>query len=212
LLSDQQLKRTIANLKTMERERFESRQRFGFIVYLSAVLKVYSQLKRKRIAKISVNRIAKVFGIRTQKRTHPIRIIIDATSASDSKAKSRASRALRYAWREREQWTDLGALFSQVGGVAGAAARWSALRSRDRNRQVGPDMQDLVPEVPLIVDVPLVEAGQLFSRAGRVYRQPDAREAESTSKSGNEATEKCIKRDGLTSPNRLRAQFGRSGS
>ena len=36
--------------------------------------------------------------------THPIRVIIDATSTADNKTQSRWTRALRYAWRERRAW------------------------------------------------------------------------------------------------------------
>jgi hypothetical protein len=173
LLSDRKLRKAIADLKAIEKASFGSRRRFAFIAYLGAVYTFYELLRRKRVAKSSAHRIAKLFGIRIQKRTDPIRIILDATSASDSKAKSRASRALRYAWREREKWTDLGALFSRVGGVAGAAAKWSALRSRNPNGQIGLDTQGLVPEISSIVDVPLLEPGQLFAKGGRVFRRPD---------------------------------------
>ncbi len=141
MLSDRKLRKAIADLKAIEKASFGSRRRFAFIAYLGAVYTFYELLRRKRVAKSSAHRIAKLFGIRIQKRTDQIRFILDATSASDSKAKSRASRALRYAWREREKWTDLGALFSRVGGVAGAAAKWSALRSRNPNGQIGLDTQ-----------------------------------------------------------------------
>jgi hypothetical protein len=162
----------------MERKAFGSRRRFEFYAYLGAVYALYGLLRRKNEAKISAHRIAKLFGIRTQKRTHAIRVIIDASSAAEEKTRSRWCRALRHCWRERKNWTDLGTLFSEVGGPAGAAARWSALRMRKGSGQVGPDTQDLVPEVPLIVDTPLLEPGRLFAVGGRVFRQPDAAEAD----------------------------------
>jgi hypothetical protein len=166
----------IEDLKAIENESFAKRRRFGFYHYLGAVLDCFALLKRRNEAKISTNRIAKLFRIRTQKRTHPIRVIIDATSASDSKTKSRWSRSIRCAWHERTRWTDIQEFWRENHGAVGAAARWSALQRRRRNRQVGPDTQDLVSEVPLIVAVPLVEPGQLFAKGGRVFRRPDVTE------------------------------------
>jgi len=162
----------------MERNCFGSRQRFAFYGYLAEVFEFHKLLRRNNKARIVANRIAKLCGIRKRKRTHPIRVIIDATSAAGVKTKDRWSRALRYAWRERNNRKSLIAFFGEVGGPAGAAAKWSALRSRDRNSQVGLDTQDRVAEIPLIVSVDLLEPGQLFAKGGRVFRQPDATEAE----------------------------------
>ena len=87
LMSDRQLKRSIADLKAMERKAFGSRRRFGFYVYLAAVYALYVLLRRNNEAKISAHRIAELFDIRIQKRTHSIRVIIDATSAGETKMK-----------------------------------------------------------------------------------------------------------------------------
>jgi hypothetical protein len=178
LLSDRQLRQTIADLKAIEKASFGSRRRFAFVAYLGAVYTFYELLRRKRVAKSSAHRIAKRFGVRTQERTHPIRIIIDATSAAtDAKMKSRWTRALRFAWRQRHQWNDLQEIWREYHGPAGAAARWSALRSRDRNGQVGLDTQDLVPESPSIVDVDRLMPGQMYVRGNRVFRTPDVSDA-----------------------------------
>jgi hypothetical protein len=75
------------------------------------------QLRRRNQAKPSAKRIAKLFGLRTQNRTHPIRIIIDVTSTGDIKTRSRWSRALRYAWRERKMWRDLGISCGKTVGL-----------------------------------------------------------------------------------------------
>jgi hypothetical protein len=178
-LSDRVLRKAIADLTAIERKSFQKRQRFAFIAYLDAVLEFYALLRRNNCAKRSAGRIAKVFRIRTQKkRTHPFRVILDATSAADEKTRSRLCRALRYCWRERTRWTDFQQFLRENHGPAGAAAKWSALQRRKRECQVELDTRDLVPEIPLIVDVPLVEPGQLFVRGGRVFRQPDAAEAD----------------------------------
>jgi hypothetical protein len=160
----------------MKKRLCTSRHRFAFVAYLGAVYTFYELLRRERIAKTSAHRIAKIFGIRTQKRTHSIRIIIDATSATDPKMRSRWSRALRYAGHERERWDDIQEFWQENHGPAGAAARWSALHQRKRECQVGLAMDDRVPEIPLIVDAPLLEPGQLFAKGGKVFRRPDVAE------------------------------------
>ena len=107
LNSDRQLRKTIDDLRELERKCFASRSRFAFYDYLAAVFELYVQLRRSNQAKPSARRIAKLFGLRKQNRTHPIRVIIDATSTADLKTRSRWTRALRYAWRERKTWRDL---------------------------------------------------------------------------------------------------------
>jgi hypothetical protein len=77
-------------------------------------------------------RIVKLFGLRKQRQAHPIRVIIDATSTTDDKTKSRWTRALRYAWRERKTWTDLKMFLRENGGPAGCAARFAAVHPKAR--------------------------------------------------------------------------------
>jgi hypothetical protein len=76
--------------------------------FLAAVFGLYVQLRRTEQAKKAATLIAKLFDLQKQKGAHPIRVIIDATSTADDKTKSRWTRALRYAWRERRTWSDLG--------------------------------------------------------------------------------------------------------
>jgi hypothetical protein len=61
-----------------------------------------------------------------------IRVIIDTTSTADNKTKSRWTRALRYAWRERGHWTDLQTFLKQNGGPAGCAERFAAVHPNAR--------------------------------------------------------------------------------
>jgi hypothetical protein len=119
-------------LRELERKCFASRSRFAFYDYLAAVFELYVQLRRRNQAKLSARRIAKLFGLRNHKRTHPIRVIIDATSTADLKTKSRWSRALRYAWRERKTWADLGSFLRENGGPAGCADQFAAINPRGR--------------------------------------------------------------------------------
>ena len=132
LISDRQLRKTIDDLRKLERKCFAARSRFAFYDYLAAVFELYVQLRRRNQAKPSARRIAKLFGLRKQNRTHPIRVIIDATSTADIKTRSRWSRALRYAWRERKTWTDLGSFLRENGGPAGCADQFAAINPRGR--------------------------------------------------------------------------------
>ena len=112
----------------MERKCFAARSRFAFYDYLAAVFDLYVRLRRRNQAKPSARRIAKLFGLRNQKCSHCIRVIIDATSTADLKTKSRWSRALRYAWRERRTWKDLGSFLRENGGPAGCADQFAAMK------------------------------------------------------------------------------------
>jgi hypothetical protein len=132
LISDRQLRKTIDDLRGLERKCFALRSRFAFYEYLAAVFEFYVQLRRRNRAKPTARRIAKLFGLRKQKRSHCIRAIIDATSTADLKTKSRWTRALRYAWRERKTWKDLGSFLRENGGPAGCADQFAAINSRGK--------------------------------------------------------------------------------
>jgi hypothetical protein len=106
-------------LRRLERKCFASRRRFAFYGYLAAVFELYVQLRRTKQAKNAATRIAKWFGFHNQKRAHPIRVIIDATSTADLKTKSRWSRALKYAWRERKHGQTLDRSCRKTAGLLG---------------------------------------------------------------------------------------------
>jgi hypothetical protein len=132
LISDRQLRKIIDDLKGLERKCFAARSRFAFYDYLAAVFELYVQLRRRNQAKPSARRIAKLFDFRNHKRTHPIRVIIDTTSTTDLKTRSRWSRALRYAWQERSTWSDLTMFLRENGGPAGCADQFAAINPRGR--------------------------------------------------------------------------------
>ena len=111
--SDQQLRKTIDDLRELERKCCASRSRFAFYDYLAAVFELYVQLKRT-------------------KQANPIRVIIDATSTADLKTRSRWSRALRYAWYELRTSTDFVAFLRENGGPAGCARQFAAITKKDR--------------------------------------------------------------------------------
>jgi hypothetical protein len=132
LISDRQLRKIIDGLRNLERNCFASRSRFAFYDYLAAVFEFYVQLRRRNEAKPTARRIAKLFGLRKSNRTHPITTIIDATSTADLKTRSRWTRALKYAWRERETWKDLDAFLRESGGPAGCADQFAATNPTGR--------------------------------------------------------------------------------
>jgi hypothetical protein len=125
--SDRQLRKTIEDLRGLERKCFAARSRFAFYDYLASVFELYVQLRRRNQAKPLARRIAKLFGLRNQKRSHCIRVIIDATSTADLKTRSRWSRALRYAWHERKTSKDPGSFLRENGGPAGCAEQFAAI-------------------------------------------------------------------------------------
>jgi hypothetical protein len=132
LKSDRQLRKIIDDLRELERNCFASRRRFAFYNYLAAVFELYVQLRRTKRAKRAATLIARLFGLRQQNRAHPIRTIIEATSAADIKTKSRWTRALKYAWQERKTWTNLRSFLRENGGPAGCADQFAAINSRGK--------------------------------------------------------------------------------
>jgi hypothetical protein len=132
LISYRQLQKTIDDLRELERKCFASRGRFAFHDYLTAVFELYVQLRRTKYAKKAATLIARLFGLRTEKRAHPIRVIINATTSADNKTKSRWTRALRYAWRIRKAWTDLPSFLREHGGPAGCAEKFAAINPRGK--------------------------------------------------------------------------------
>jgi hypothetical protein len=131
LISDRHLRQTIDDLRKLERKCFASRSRFAFYDYLAAVFELYVQLRRKQ-AKKAATLIVKLFVLRSQKRTHPIRVIIGASSSADNKTKSRWTRALRYAWYKRKTWRDLKTFLRENGGPAGCAEQFAAVHPKAR--------------------------------------------------------------------------------
>jgi hypothetical protein len=133
LISVRQLRQTIDGLRRLERKCFASRSRFAFYEYLAGVFELYVQLRRKNQARQAARRIANLVGLHKQKGAHPIRVIIEVTSTADLKTRSRWTRALRYAWRERKSWTDLKIFLRENGGPAGCAERFAAINPRGKH-------------------------------------------------------------------------------
>ena len=122
-----------ATLKELRRSWKHSREfdrgRDGFYKYLEAVYDSYAELRKMQgEAKKTRNKIIKWKHLkRISKNTHPVSVIIVASSREDRRMQSRWAQALRYAWKwrnNRGQLT-LTQFFKMNGGVAGCARKFS---------------------------------------------------------------------------------------
>jgi hypothetical protein len=166
LMANERLKQQIARLRGVEARCLQSRRRYAFYVYLSAVYRLYRRLRRRKAAKQSARRIAALFALKIRKDSHPMRVIIDATSNADAKTKWRWSQGLRYAWRERHTWTDFSAFLRDHGGAAGCARDFAALTGHPPRGFVAVGGPERLPRVPLYIDKDLLAAD------GEWRRQP----------------------------------------
>jgi hypothetical protein len=145
------LRQRISNLRKLEQQCFASRNRFGFYRYLAAVYEFYAELKEANGHQNSVQRMAELFNLDSQQHVHPIRLIIDAGSQADNKTKGRWSRALRFAWHQRQHWSDLATFLRRNGGPAGCANQFAALHPRVPGGCVRVGGENRVPRIPLFV-------------------------------------------------------------
>jgi hypothetical protein len=126
------LKRDISGLRTMGERCFPSANDSDLLIYLSFVHSVYAGLRRRKWARLGAKVLTSLCNLPARRDRHPIRAIIDASTLreADVKAKSRATQALRYAWRQRGQWDDIIDFFQRNGGVAGCAAKFAQANRR----------------------------------------------------------------------------------
>jgi hypothetical protein len=130
MMSERRLESEIAILKQLERQCLTRRQRFAFYGYLARAYKLYERLRRNSEANKGARRIRILCGLPTNRSMHPLRTILDATSSADQKAKSRWTRALRFAWHERRRWKKFEKFLRQNGGPAGCADEFAALHAK----------------------------------------------------------------------------------
>ena len=159
-LADSTLMATIAKLRRQHRDWLSSRRADDLYRFLQSVFGCYSTWKRDGIERSASSRIAKLTGLNRSRRRHPIRAIIDATSAvADRRTKSRWTRALRHASLERSEWKDLIDCLRLHGGIAGCAQKFADLQAETRTppgfMRVGSESR--VPKVPLYVDATLLD-------------------------------------------------------
>jgi hypothetical protein len=121
------LERDICRLRTLGERCFPSRGERDLLVYLSFVHNAYSGMRRRNWAHQGAKVLTSLYKMPARRDRHPIRAIIDASTLpdADAKAKSRATQALRYAWRQGAEWDDIIEFIQQNGGVAGCAAQFA---------------------------------------------------------------------------------------
>lgn len=119
---EHEIKQTISRLRALDRRIKRGRKRFGSYRYLCEVYHVYADWRARRIATEAALIILEMEGAAPQIGTHPLRVLIDATSKASATMKSRFTLALRYIWRRRHEWNDFFAFVHRSGGIAGCAA------------------------------------------------------------------------------------------
>jgi hypothetical protein len=137
--TDEYLRKIIRTLKeSASKHRSDIRpgkRRFGLYRYLRDVYELYLDLRSRRIARKVTRQIAKHLRLPIQKKSHPIRILIEASvGPEDARQKSRWTQALKYAFGWRQPARKLKWFFRLNGGVAGAAAKFAINNGIRMNR------------------------------------------------------------------------------
>jgi hypothetical protein len=140
-ITDKYLRKIIRTLKkSAAKHRSDirpGRRRFGLYRYLRDVYELYRELRFKRSARKATRRIAKLFKLSIQRKSHPIRVLIEASAGpEDNRAKSRWTQALKYAygWHQpakRLKWT-----LETNGGISGCAAKFAILNAQRKATKI----------------------------------------------------------------------------
>jgi hypothetical protein len=110
---------------------------------LADVYQVYLDLRSRRQATTATRRIAKLFKLSIQKKSHPIRVLIEASAGrEDGRQKSRWTQALKYVYGWRQPAKRLKWFFSVNGGISGSAAKL-AVRDGTTRREKSADKSTL---------------------------------------------------------------------
>jgi hypothetical protein len=102
---------------------------------LADIYRIYRDLRLRRVARKSTRRIAKLFKLSIQRKSHPVRILIEASAGpEDPRQKSRWTQALKYAFGwlqlpERLEW-----FFSVNGGIAECARKYAVIKKTARQK------------------------------------------------------------------------------
>src|SRR5450830_2188191 len=129
-ITDEYLRKIIRTLKkSATKHRGDTRpgkRRFGLYRYLRDVYDLYLDLRSRRVARTAARRIAKICKLSTQRKSHPIRILIEASAGpEDNRAKSRWTQALRYALGWRQPGNKLRWTLETNGGISGCARKYA---------------------------------------------------------------------------------------
>ena len=144
-MTDKYLRRKIRKLKkSAANHRGDIRpgkRRFGLYRYLRDVYELYLDLRSRRIAKKATRRITEIHKLSIQKKSHPIRILIEASAGpEDSRQKSRWTQALKYAFGWHLPAAKLKWCLRQNGGISGCAAKY-ALNKGTTRRVIRPPLR-----------------------------------------------------------------------
>lgn len=134
---ENEVKRTLKRLGAIDRRCRSSGKRFGSYRYLQEVFLTYADWRRRKLTTEAAMIILEMNDAVPQIGTHPLRVLIDATSKAGVKMKSRFTRALQLIWRRRRKWNDFFLFVRFNGGITGCAqemtidkpARW--MRERE---------------------------------------------------------------------------------
>ena len=134
-ITDEYLRKIIRTLKkSAARHRSDIRpgkRRFGIYKYLTDVYQVFLEFRSTRKAKTATRRIAKISKLSIQRKSHPIRVLIEASAGlEDARQKSRWSQALKYAYGRRQSAERLEWFFQTNGGISGCARKHTGLHAR----------------------------------------------------------------------------------
>ena len=129
-INDKYLRKIIRTLKkSASKNRGDIRpgkRRFGLYRYLRDVYELYFDLRSRRIARKATRRIAKISKLSIQRKSHPIRVLIEASAGpEDARQKSRWSQALKYAYGWHQPAERLKWFFQTNGGIAGSARKFA---------------------------------------------------------------------------------------
>ena len=141
-ITDEYLQKIIRTLKkSASKHRNDTRpgrRRFGLYRFLRDIYQVYLDLRSRRIARKATRRIAKISKLRLRGKSHPIRILIEASAGpEDARQKSRWGQALRYAYGWRQPAERLKWFFKVTGGIAGSARKYALNRKAARRKNDG---------------------------------------------------------------------------
>src|SRR5436190_17976478 len=134
--SDRRIKRKIRSLRRIfeecEHERQPGKRRFAHRDYLEDVYALFAEIGAGVLGTEVAKRLAEIYQVPERENAGLIRAIIDASASNlDAKMASRWTRALKFVWRQRQQWTDWRAFVDRYG-IAGCPQAFSKARKDSR--------------------------------------------------------------------------------
>jgi hypothetical protein len=125
---------------------------------LRDVYRVFLELRSRRIARKATRRIAKISKLSLRGKTHPIRILIEASAGpEDTRQKSRWSQALKYAYGWHQPGKRLKWFFKVTGGISGSARKYAINRKAARRKNDG-GQNDIIGRQRGLGEIPKLNA------------------------------------------------------